>query len=112
MIIYIDKVNVIVPMVDMNGNQTKDDYGKPVTEKVLTKAHVRYSIQNIYNADGEEYTSVTQVYIPFSDATSNIDLNARIEHITPKNTKVLGQVKKLEYGQDISGKAHFVKGYM
>ncbi|MBF0750543.1 hypothetical protein IR136_14335, partial [Staphylococcus lentus] len=49
-------------MVDMNGNQTKDDYGKPVTEKVLTKAHVRYSIQNIYNADGEEYTSVTQVY--------------------------------------------------
>lgn len=112
MIIYRDKVNVIVPTVDSNGNQIKDDYGKPLTENVLTKAHVRYGIQNIYNANGEEYTSVTQVYIPISDTVSNIDLNARIEHITPKDTKVLGQVKKLEYGQDITGKPHFIKGYM
>lgn len=112
MIIYRDKVNVVVPKVDSNGNQIKDDYGKPVTEKILTKAHVRYNIQNIYNANGEEYTSVTQVYIPISDVVSNIDLNALIEHITPKNTKVLGQVKKLEYGQDITGKPHFIKGYM
>ncbi|MEB7723389.1 hypothetical protein [Mammaliicoccus fleurettii] len=112
MIIYRDKVNIVVPKVDSNGNQIKDDYGKPVTEKILTKAHVRYNIQNIYNANGEEYTSVTQVYIPISDVVSNIDLNARIEHITPKNTKVLGQVKKHEYGQDITGKPHFIKGYM
>ncbi|WP_204206013.1 hypothetical protein [Mammaliicoccus sciuri] len=112
MIIYRDKVNVIVPTVDSNGIQIKDDYGKPLTEKVLTKAHVRYGIQNIYNANGEEYKSVTQVYIPISDTVSNIDLNARIEHITPNHTKVLGQVKKLEYGQDITGKPHFIKGYM
>ncbi|HAL08916.1 MAG TPA: hypothetical protein DCO67_02990 [Staphylococcus sp.] len=112
MIIYRDKVNVIVSMVDSNGNQIKDDYGKPVTEMVLTKAHVRYNIQNIYNANGEEYTSVTQVYIPISDVVPNIDLNARIEHLTPTNTKVLGQVKKLEYGQDVTGKPYFIKGYM
>ncbi|RIN79430.1 hypothetical protein [Mammaliicoccus sciuri] len=112
MIIYKDEVNVVVPMLDSNGNQIKDDYGKPTTEKVLTKAHVRYDIQNIYNANGEEYTSVTQVYIPISEVVWNIDLNARIEHITPKHTKALGQVKKVEYGQDITGKPHFIKGYM
>lgn len=112
MIIYNDKVNVIVPITDDVGNQIKDDYGRPKTEKKLTTAHVRYNIKNIYDTRGEHFSSTAQVYIPISDVVQTLDLNSRVEHITPTGTKEIGAIKRIEYGQDITGKAYFIKGYI
>lgn len=108
MIIYNDRVNMILP--DKAG--ATDDYGRPKMTIVQSQAHVRYKITNIYNPDGEIRQSKAQVYIPFSEAVDPLTFNPRIEHITPLGNVMLGQVLSIEFGQNIAGSTQFMKLYL
>lgn len=108
MIIYNDEVNLIMPSPDGE----YDDYGRPKTITKPTTAHVRYKVENIYNPKGERETSSAQVYIPFIEAINPLDFRPRVEHITPLENRMLGQVIKVEYGQNIAGTTHFLKLYL
>lgn len=108
MIIYNDAVNLI--MASPDGEY--DDYGRPLTITKQTAAHVRYKVAMIYNQKGENVTSNAQVYIPFMAGINPLDFRPRIEHITPLENRMLGQVIKVEYGQNIAGTTHFLKLYL
>lgn len=108
MIIYNDRVNMILP--DKDG--ATDDYGRPKMMIIQSQAHVRYKITNVYNHDGEIRQSKAQVYIPFSEAVDPLTFNPRIEHITPLGNLMLGKVMNIEFGQNIAGATQFIKMYL
>lgn len=108
MIIYNDEVNLI--MIDPDSEA--DDYGKKQTVTKRTQAHVRYKVKNVYNNKGELTTSTAQVYIPFIKGINAIDFRPRVEHVTPLENVMLGQVINVEYGQNIAGETYFLKMYL
>lgn len=110
-VIYDDTVVLAIPEI-VNGMISKNEYGQIKRVDKEVPAHVRYHLKNYYNERGEGITSKAQIYIPYSEITSLIDINTRVVHIDPSKQEFKGHVQMIEYGQDVFGKTSFIKAYL
>lgn len=111
LVIYNDDVQLELPVYD-NGRMVKNEYGEILRTSVHSVAHVRNKLENYYTEDGEGRTSKAQIYIPFDSVTKGFDDNARVITSTPNGTKETQSVKRIEYGQSVTGKTSFIKVYL
>lgn len=88
-----------VPVLDANGNQTKNRQGQPQTAEQESKARVQYKPQTVFDALGQEKKIALEVDIP---TTFNPDTGTEVRAQTIGGEWVSGRIEAKDEATNLS----------
>lgn len=93
-------VTAFFPVLDENGQQVKDKYGRPLTEAKTSKARVQFRSQVVYDAQGRERRVNLEIDMP---PTFNPPVGTKVEYMMVDGRKAEGTIQAKDEAMNLSG---------
>ncbi|HLR58914.1 MAG TPA: hypothetical protein VK094_00350 [Pseudogracilibacillus sp.] len=94
------EVTANVPILDENGKQIIDKYGKPKTKPIESKARVQFKSQLVRDAQGQERQVSLEIDLP---SRFNPDSGTEIDYVTIAGDTGKGTIASKDEVTNISG---------
>lgn len=95
------RVIAFLPVLDENGNISKDEFGRPLSERqVDSKARVQFKSQLVQDAQGQEHRVALEIDIP---PKFNPDVGTEVEYQMIDGRKAKGVIRAKDEAVNLTG---------